>query len=426
MTSVVKTQALKEMAAACRKASRQVARLSSAKKDALLHGIAEQLESDEVSILAANAEDVSQARTAGLSGAMVDRLVLTPERLKGICAAVQEIADLPDPVGQMVRMWRRPNGIEVGQRRIPLGVIAMIYESRPNVTVDAAVLCLKAGNGIVLRGGSEAFHSNTALAASLHAALEAQGLPVAAVSLVPTTDRAAIGELLTLEEHIDLVIPRGGEGLIRYVAANSRIPVIKHYKGVCHLYVDETADLDVAVRLLLDGKASRPGVCNALETLLVHRGAVAWFLPAAAGALKARGVEIRGCEITRQVVPEALPATEGDYAAEFLDLIISVKVVEDMDAAIAHIDAFGSNHTEVIATEHLGNARRFQDSVDSSVVMVNASSRFSDGGELGLGAEIGISTTRLHAYGPMGLEALTTLKFVVTGEGQVRHPIQPE
>ncbi len=418
------TTELEDRVRACRAAARQVANLGTAAKNRALHAMADALLASEADILAANAVDVDAAQANGLSAAMVDRLTLTPERLAGMADALREVASFDDPVGEITKTWRRPNGLEVGYMRIPLGVIAMIYEARPNVTSDAAGLCLKAGNTVVLRGGSEAFHSNQAVAAALHRGLEREGLPAAAVTLLPTTDRAAIAELLTMNTLIDLVIPRGGEGLIRYVDENSRIPVIKHYKGVCHLYVDEDADLDAALRLLIDGKTSRPGVCNALETLLVHEAVAGAFLPMAAEALRARGVELRGCPKTRALVPDAAEATEDDYFAEYLALILAARVVPDFDAALDHIARYGSNHTEVIATNHLGRARRFRREVDASVVLVNASSRFSDGGQLGLGAEIGISTTKLHAYGPMGLEALTTRKFVVMGEGQTRHPVE--
>ncbi len=332
------------------------------------------------------------------------------------------MADLPDPVGQVTREEIRPNGIRIRRVRVPLGVVAMIYEARPNVTADAAALCLKAGNGVILRGGSEAIHSNTAIAAALRGALRAQGLPEAALTLVEDLRRETMVELLQLNDVIDLAIPRGGEGLIRFVAEHARVPVIKHYKGVCHLFVDASADPQLALRLLLDGKASRPGVCNALETLLVHRDIAPVFLPLAAEALRGRGVQLRADETARNWMPEAAAATEDDYAAEFLDLILAVRVVDDLEQAIAHIRRFGSDHTEVIATNDAGNADRFVQALRSAVVMVNASSRFSDGGELGLGAEIGISTTRLHAYGPMGAESLTVERFVVRGEGQVRHP----
>ncbi len=422
MTETTATTDLETLVRACREAARQVANLPTAAKDRALHAMADELLAAEAEILAANARDVEAARTRGLSDAMIDRLTLTPERLAGIARALREVASFNDPVGEITAMWRRPNGIEVGYMRIPLGVIAMIYEARPNVTSDAAGLCLKAGNAVVLRGGSEAFHSNQAVAAALHRGLAREGIPAAAITLLPTTDRAAIAELLTMNRYIDLVIPRGGEGLIRYVDEHSRIPVIKHYKGVCHLYVDDAADLDMALRLLIDGKTSRPGVCNALETLLVHEAVAGAFLPRAADALRVRGVELRGCPRTQALLPGVTPATEDDYYAEYLALILAVRVVPDFEAALDHIARYGSNHTEVIATTHLGRARRFLREVDASVVLVNASSRFSDGGQLGLGAEIGISTTKLHAYGPMGLEALTTRKFVVMGEGQTRHP----
>jgi glutamate-5-semialdehyde dehydrogenase len=319
------------------------------------------------------------------------------------------------------RRETRPNGLSVERVRIPLGVIAMIYEARPNVTADAAALCLMAGNAVILRGGSEAIHSNTAVAAALKSALEAHGVPTAAVTLVDDLRRETMVELLQLVDIVDLAIPRGGEGLIRFVAEHARVPVIKHYKGVCHLYVDRAADLDLALDLLLDGKTSRPGVCNALETLLVHRDVAEAFLPRATQALCERGVELRGDERSRALVPDMRAATDDDYAAEFLDLILAVRVVDDLDEAIAHIRRYGSDHTEVIATADETAAQRFVQAIRSAVVMVNASSRFSDGGELGLGAEIGISTTRLHAYGPMGAEALTIERFVLRGDGQVRH-----
>ena len=414
-------QQLTELAAQCRHASRVIAGLDSGLKQQLLETISQTLLEDTDNILAANQLDLKAAREKGLPDAMVDRLVLNEGRLQSIADAVREVAGLPDPVGEVSRQWLRPNGIRVGRQRIPLGVIAMIYESRPNVTVDAAVLCLAAGNSIILRGGSEAFHSNTALATTLQKALAAHNLPGDAVVLVPTTDRAAMNTLLTLDQYIDLVIPRGGEGLIRFVAENSRIPVIKHYKGVCHLYVDKDADTEKARNLLLDGKTSRPGVCNALETMLVHAEIAETFLPQAGADLAAKGVVIKGCQKTCQILPEAKPATDADYAEEFLDLVIAVKVVDNYDEAIGHIHEFASDHTEVIVTQNISTANSFVRDINSSVVMVNASSRFSDGGQLGLGAEIGISTTKLHAYGPMGLEALTTEKFVVFGEGQTRH-----
>ena len=401
-----------------------MATLPTERKNRVLRRMADALEANASDILAANNRDVSAARDDGLSEAMIDRLVLNPERIGKMADALRDVASFPDPVGETSGTTKRPSGIEVGRMRIPLGVIAMIYEARPNVTADAAGLCFKAGNAVLLRGGSEAFHSNQAVASALHDALKAEDVNPAAVTLIPTTDRAAVNEMLTLNEHIDLVIPRGGEGLIRFVDETSRIPVIKHYKGVCHLYVDERADLENAKNLLLDGKTSRPSVCNALETMLVHRDAAGDFLPRAAEVLDRAGVEIRGCERTRELLPDAAAASEDDYAAEYLDLTLAVRVVDDADAAMEHIATYGSNHTEVIATDDLPTARRFVRTVDASVVLVNASSRFSDGGELGLGAEIGISTTKLHAYGPMGLDALTTQKFVVYGDGETRHPVE--
>ncbi|MDI3261672.1 MAG: glutamate-5-semialdehyde dehydrogenase [Fulvimonas sp.] len=414
--------AIRDQVLACRDAVPVLAALDVAARTSLLGDMADAIGRHADAILAANAQDVQAAAAKGITGALLDRLRLDPSRVAAIAAGVREVAALPDPVGQVTRRETRPNGLVVERVRIPLGVVAMIYEARPNVTADAAALCLKAGNAVILRGGSEALHSNTAIAAALHEALAAHGLPTAAVTLLRDLSREAMVELLQLTDIVDLAIPRGGEGLIRFVAEHARVPVIKHYKGVCHLYVDRDADLDLALGLLIDGKTTRPGVCNALETLLVHRDVAAAFLPRAAAALQARGVELRGDERTRALVPQARAATEDDYAAEFLDLILAVRVVDDLDEAIAHIRRYGSDHTEVIATRDAAAAERFVRALRSAVVMVNASSRFSDGGELGLGAEIGISTTRLHAYGPMGAEALTIERFVVRGAGQVRHP----
>ncbi len=416
------TDSIRDLALACREAAQAMAALPTDAKDALLRAMADALLADEATILAANDRDMEAARAKGTAGAMLDRLRLDATRIAAIAAAVREVASLPDPVGQVTRRETRPNGIRIERVRAPLGVIAMIYEARPNVTADAAALCLKAGNGVILRGGSEAIHSSTAIAAALQRALAAAGVPDAALTLVTDLSREAMVELLQLTDIVDLAIPRGGEGLIRFVAEHARVPVIKHYKGVCHLYVDAGADIDLAVRLAIDGKTSRPGVCNALETLLVHRDIAADFLPKAGAALRARSVELRGDAATAAILPGTTPASDDDYAAEFLDLILAVRVVDSLDDAIAHIRRFGSDHTEVIATGDDANAERFVNALRSAVVMVNASSRFSDGGELGLGAEIGISTTRLHAYGPMGLEALTIERFVVRGEGQVRHP----
>ena len=413
---------IRALALACRDAAPLIAKLGAEAKCALLRDMASSLEQHADAILAANARDMQQAADKGVQGAMLDRLRLDAARVASIAQALREVAALPDPVGVVTRRETRPNGIAVERVRIPMGVVAMIYEARPNVTADAAALCLKAGNAVILRGGSEALQSNKAIAAALHEALRAHGLPEAAVTLVQDLRREAMIELLQLTDIVDLAIPRGGEGLIRFVAEHARVPVIKHYKGVCHLYVDSAADVSLALNLLVDGKTSRPGVCNALETLLVHQDLAGAFLPRAAQVLRERGVELRGDPATCSLVPEAKPATEDDYAAEFLDLILAVRVVDDLDAAIAHIRRYSSDHTEVIATRDEAAAQRFVQALRSAVVMVNASSRFSDGGELGLGAEIGISTTRLHAYGPMGAESLTIERFVVRGEGQFRHP----
>ena len=413
---------IKTLALQCRDAATAIASLPTQAKNALLRAMADALLADEAVILAANARDIEAAAAKGIGSAMLDRLRLDTARLQGIAAAVREVAELPDPVGQVTRAYDRPNGIHVERVRVPLGVIAMIYEARPNVTADAAALCLKAGNAVILRGGSEAIHSNTAIAAALKRALRDAGLPEAVLTLVEDLRRETILELIQLSDIIDLVIPRGGEGLIRFVAEHARVPVIKHYKGVCHQYVDAGADEDLALALLVDGKVSRPSACNALETLLVHRDIAPSFLPKAAAALRARGVDLRVDEAGRAWIPDAAAATEEDFAAEFLDLVLAIGVVDNLDAAIAHIRRHTSDHTEVIVTRDPAHADAFVHALRSAVVMVNASSRFSDGGELGLGAEIGISTTRLHSYGPMGLEALTVERFVVRGEGQVRHP----
>ncbi len=415
---------LAKLASDAKQAARQLGRMSTSEKNFVLIKMAEALLRNADMILAANAIDIAQAHQKQLAPALIDRLLLNLERLNGMAKAIHEVAGLPDPVGAISNVHIRPNGLQVGQMRIPLGVIAIIYEARPNVTSDAAALCLKAGNAVILRGGSEAFQTNSAIINVLHQVLESCKLPSGAISYIPTPDRAVLTEFLKLDQYIDLVIPRGGEGLIRFVTENSRIPVIRHYKGICHLYVDEYANLEMALNLMIDGKLSRPGVCNALETLLVHEKIAESFLKSAGEMLKNQRVEIRGCQRTLQIVPFAKIATEDDFATEYLGLIISVKIVKDIDEAIAHIELFGSDHTEVIVTDNLPNAQRFIREVDSSVVAVNASSRFSDGGELGLGAEIGISTTKLHAYGPMGIEALTTQKFIILGEGQTRHDLK--
>ncbi len=412
---------IRELAVACRDAGAVVAALPTAVKQDVLAAMAEGLESRSKEIIAANAMDLDAARAKGQGAALIDRLRLDSSRLSSVAAGIRAIAAQRDPVGRVTQRETRPNGIRVERVRIPLGLIAMIYEARPNVTADAAALCFYAGNSVLLRGGSEALRSNRAIASVLRDALHAHCLPVAAITLVEDLSRETMLQLLQLHDLIDLAIPRGGEGLIGFVAEHARVPVIKHYRGVCHLYVDRAADLDVALHLLLDGKTTRPAVCNALETLLVHADVAAQFLPRAAAALRMRAVDLRGCDRSRSIVADMSAASDADFAAEFLDLIIAVRVVDDIDGAIAHIRRFGSDHTEVIASGDESAAAHFVGALRSAVMMVNASSRFSDGGELGLGAEIGISTTRLHAYGPMGAEALTIERYVIHGDGQVRH-----
>ncbi|MGV8943647.1 glutamate-5-semialdehyde dehydrogenase [Thermomonas sp.] len=411
------------LALAAREAQVAIASSDAQTRRGLIEGMAAHLLAGQQAILAANREDLAKATANGANKGTLDRLALDPQRVQGMADALREVAAQTDPLGAVTRSETRPNGMVVERQRIPLGLIAMIYEARPNVTAEAAALCLKAGNAVLLRGGSEAAATNAAIALCLHAALRDAGLPAAAVSLVTDIAREHVLDLLQLSDLIDLAIPRGGESLIRFVAEHARVPVIKHYKGVCHLYVDRAADLDKALGLLVDGKATRPGVCNALETLLVHRDIAPLFLPRALAALRAHSVEVRGDEATRTVDASVTPASDNDYAAEFLDLVLAVRVVDDLPQALAHIARFGSDHTEVIVTEDAGAAEAFVRGTRSSAVMVNASSRFNDGGQLGLGAEIGISTTRLHAYGPMGVEALTIERFVVRGAGQVRHPI---
>ncbi|GAB5382164.1 MAG: glutamate-5-semialdehyde dehydrogenase [Aliiglaciecola sp.] len=414
------TFSISQAARRAKQASRAIATLSSENKNQLLQDIANTMLSESESILSANAKDLAQAEIDGLDGSMQDRLRLDGSRLQGIANAVLEIVQQPDPVGAIDNIQQRPSGIRVGKMRIPLGVIAMIYESRPNVTIDAAALCLKAGNAVILRGGKEAIHSNLALAACIRQALEKQDLDPAIVTIVPDTDRAVMNELMTLSDDIDLIIPRGGEGLIRFVTQNSQIPVIQHFKGVCHLYIDHAADLEKGLTLLENGKTQRTSVCNSLETLLVHQSVADQFLPLAAKMLTEHQVKVHACERSIDFFNAGIKATEDDWYAEYLALEIAIRVVDDFDMAVEHISQYGSGHTEVIVTQDYSAANEFVRVVDSAVVMVNASSRFSDGGELGLGAEIGISTSKLHAYGPMGAESLTTQKFVVFGDGQTR------
>ena len=403
-----------------RRASQHMAVASSSVKRNMLEAVAKALEKERPAIATANEKDLVEAEKRGLPKAKVDRLRLTDKVVSEMIGGLLEVAALPDPVGEVTRMWVRPNGLRVGRMRIPLGVIGIIYESRPNVTVDAAVLCIKAGNTVILRGGSEAFHSNQCLAGILQRCLVEAELPEAAVQLVATTDREAVLDLLQLEEYIDVMIPRGGEELIRFVTQHARMPVLKHYKGVCHVYVDADADLAMAEKICLNAKVQRPGVCNAMETLLVHADVAASFIPRMASSFRKEGVELRGCARTCELVPGCKSATEDDWYAEYLDLVLAVRVVTDMDQAVDHIATYGSQHTEAIVTRDFEKAHRFVQEVQSSLVLVNASTRFNDGFQLGLGAEIGISTSRLHAFGPMGIEELTTTKFIAYGNGQLR------
>jgi len=411
---------MEEMARDAREASRQLRRLGRTQKDDALRLMAERLLGRQDEIIEENRKDLPLAREAGLSTAMIDRLTLSPSVIADMAGGLREVAGLPDPVGEVTGMWKRPNGLQVGRVRIPLGVIGFIFESRPNVTVDAAGLCLKSGNAVILKGGSEAIHSNIILGQILAEALKETGVPEKAVQVVPTTDREAVNILIGLDEWIDVIIPRGGEGLIRFVTSHSRIPVLKHYKGVCHVYVDLSASLSMAEEICYNAKVQRPGVCNAMETLLVHEAVAPTFLPKMVKRFRDGGVEIRGCPRCRALIPDIRPAEESDWPAEFLDLILAVKIVTDMDEALDHIETYGSRHTETIITSDYDRSQRFLAEVDSSVVLVNASTRFNDGNQLGLGAEIGINTSKLHAFGPMGLEELTTTKFIVYGQGQIR------
>lgn len=411
---------VKKIAKDAQEASRQLSRMSANAKNEVLLRMADELIGHRDFIIQENQKDVIAAREKGLSLAMIDRLTIKDATLVAMAQGLKEVAALPDPVGKVTSMWRRPNGLLVGRMRIPLGVIGIIFESRPNVTVDASALCLKSGNAVILRGGSEAIHSNLAIANVLQDVLKESPLPETSIQVISITDREAVAAMLQLDEYIDLIIPRGGEELIRAVVAQSKIPVIKHYKGVCHVFVDALADVEMAVNICVNAKAQRPGVCNALETLLVHADIASVFLPQAAENLQKAGVRLKGCDKTRKILPNIETATEEDWYAEYLDLILAVRVVDSIDEAIAHIEKYGSLHTESIITKDYTNSQRFLNEVNSSTVVVNASTRFSDGFELGLGAEIGISTTKLHAFGPMGLEELTTSKFIIYGSGQVR------
>jgi len=403
-----------------RAASRVIGRAETRQKNDALLAIAAAIEAASERLVSENARDLADGRRQGLDEALLDRLELNAARIAAMAQGLREIAALPDPIGGISDMNYRPSGIQVGRMRVPLGVIGIIYESRPNVTADAAGLCLKSGNAAILRGGSEAIHSNQAIAACIHAGLDAAGLPGDVVQVIETTDRAAVGELVRMEQYVDVIVPRGGKGLIERITREARVPVIKHLHGICHTYIDGLADRDKAVRVAVNAKTQRYGTCNTMETLLVSREIAAQVLPLLAEDYRAAGVELRGCEATRAILPDALPATETDWDTEYLAPILAIRVVEDLDAAIEHIARHGSGHTDAIITESLPRAQRFLREVDSSSVMINASTRFADGFEYGLGAEIGISTDKLHARGPVGLEGLTTLKFIVIGDGHIR------
>jgi glutamate-5-semialdehyde dehydrogenase len=411
---------IRELGIRAKGATSRLAALDRAAKDRGLAAVAKGLRARAAEIQSANELDLAAAKQAGMADALVDRLRLDGKAIENTARGVEHVMTLPDPVGSRGPMQRLSSGILVGRQRIPLGLIAIVYESRPNVTIDAAALCLKSGNAALLRGGKEAAHSNRVLGDVLAGSLESAGLPRDAVLIVPPGDREGVRELVSLTGIVDLAIPRGGEGLIRFVVEHARVPVVQHFKGVCHLFLDAGCDADMAERLAVDGKVRRPGVCNALECLLVHAADAPRVLPKVARALLAEGVELRGCPRTRELVPEAKAATDDDWGQEYLAKILAVRVVADFDAALAHVARYGSNHTDAICTENYSNAQRWLREVDASCVLVNASTRFNDGGELGLGAEIGISTTKLHAYGPMGLESLTAEKWVVVGGGQVR------
>lgn len=413
-------QLISDMVGEARQAARKLARAGSEKKNAALLNIADALEDRASDIQEENRKDVALAREKGAKSAFVDRLTLTDRIIGEMSAGLREVSALPDPVGEVTRMWTRPNGLQVGRMRIPLGVIGFVYESRPNVTVDAAGLCLKSGNAVVMKGGSEAHNSNMILAKVLQDGVKAVGLPETAVQVIPTTDRQAVIELLKRDDAVDLLIPRGGEELIRYMVEHSRIPVLRHEKGVCHVFVDASADLDMALEISYNSKVQRPGVCNAMETLLVHEQMADSFLPPMFERFRAAGVLLKGCPKTRGMFPDVEEAVNDDWYTEYEDLILSVRVVSGMEEAMDHIAQYGSRHTETIVTENYERAMRFVRQVDSSLVLVNASTRFNDGFQLGLGAEIGISTVKLHAFGPMGLEELTTTKFIAFGNGQIR------
>jgi len=413
-------QYMQETGQRVRAAARVIARAETKMKNAALLAIADRIEADESRLIKENRQDLEAGVKNGLDAALLDRLELNPDRIAAMAEGLRQIAALPDPIGEITDLNYRPSGIQVGRMRVPLGVIGIIYESRPNVTADAAALCLKSGNAAILRGGSEAIHSNQAVAACIHAGLKEAGLPAETVQVVETTDRAAVGELIRMQRYVDVIVPRGGKGLIERIANEARVPVIKHLDGICHVYVDEAADAAMAVRIAYNAKTHRYGVCNAMETLLVARGIAEQVLPELGALYAEEGVELRGCEATRQILSQARPVTEEDWVTEYLAPILAIRVVADVDEAMAHIAEHSSGHTESIVTNDYRCAQRFLREVDSSSVMVNASTRFADGFEYGLGAEIGISTDKIHARGPVGLEGLTSQKYVVLGDGQIR------
>ncbi len=414
------TEYMNSLGLKARAAGRAISRADTGKKNLALLKIAEALADNQDQLVSENRKDLEAGRKNGLDPALLDRLELKPAGIQAMIEGLQQVAALPDPVGEITDLNYRPSGIQVGQMRVPLGVIGIIYESRPNVTVDAAALCLKSGNACILRGGSEAIHSNQAIAACIATGLEAAGLPVEAVQIVATTDRAAVGALITLDQYVDVIVPRGGKGLIARISKEATIPVIKHLDGICHVYIDDKADIDKAVAIAVNAKTHRYGVCNAMETLLVAEGIAARVLPALAEKYLEKGVELRGCAKTCSLIPQCNRATEADWGTEYLAPILSIKIVAGLEEAMEHINQYSSAHTEAIVTEDYTRARRFLREVDSSSVMVNASTRFADGFEYGLGAEIGISTDKLHARGPVGLKGLTSLKYIVLGDGHIR------
>ena len=411
---------LNEKGKVARQAARKLAVLSTDVKNQALQAMAEALQTNQQAILAANQIDIDNGQAKGMSRPLLDRLLLTADRISAMADGLRQIASLPDPVGEVLSMHRRPNGLDIGKMRVPLGVIGIIYEARPNVTADAAGLCLKSGNACILRGGSEAIHSNTAIVAALVGAAKASGVPDGAIGLIETTDRQAVNAMLRLNQYLDVIIPRGGAGLIKTVVENSTVPVIETGTGVCHTYVDASADIAMAHSIAFNAKVSRPAVCNSMETLLVHQDAAAALLPSLLAAYRQAGVELRGCEETSRYHPDVIPATEDDWATEYHDLILSVKVVPDMEAALDHIATYSTRHSEAIVTKDYASGRRFLQEVDAAAVYINASTRFTDGFEFGFGAEIGISTQKMHARGPMGLPELTSIKYIVYGDGQIR------